>query len=241
MEKTKGRQWKKIALISVVVVAAIAYGFFHSNADDDVQMSEGADATAVEGEMSSSEEGGQESPGMESQKSEEDEEDDMIFVDVGGAVRHPQVVCIEKGSRIYEAVEAAGGASEDAETKYLNMASQCEDGQKIYIPTQAETEAVQSGDPSAESSAGLFTADPQILQPEGGAAAGTSETADTKININTATSEELQTLNGIGPSMAERIIEYRQTNGNFSSIDDLTNVSGIGEKTLAKFSADICV
>ena len=144
----------------------------------------------------------------------------------------PKVVRLKKGARIYEAIEAAGGKSKLAVTKYINLAAVCEDGQKIYIPTEAEI--------TQEEKTGVIVSSAGYTGPDlngGSSGNGISK----KININTATSEELQSLSGIGPSMAERIIQYRKENGKYSSVEGLLEVSGIGEKTLSKFIENICV
>ena len=127
-----------------------------------------------------------------------------IFVDVGGAVRDPRVVHIGKGARVYEAVEAAGGVTADAETKYINMAAECSDGQKIYVPTKEETEAAQSG---GNSDSKLFSTDASELD---SGKAKEQGTAGDKVNINTATSEQLQTLNGIGPVSYTHLDVYKR-------------------------------
>ena len=165
----------------------------------------------------------------QSESSATDDISDDIYIDVGGAVVTPKVVRLKAGSRVFEAIDAAGGVSKTGVTKYINMAAVCEDGEKIYIPT--ESEISQDDKNQVITSSAGYTG-------ELGSGAGIS---GGKVNINTADSEELQTLNGIGPSMAARIIQYRDDNGKFGSVDDLLNVSGIGEKTLAKFAADVCV
>ena len=111
------------------------------------------------------------------------------------------------------------------------MAAECADGEKIYVPNQEEMAAAQNG----EDTEGLFASE---MEEQTG---GNAQEEDGTVNINTATSDELQTLDGIGPAMASRIIEYRQTNGNFTSVDDLGNVSGIGEKTLEKLRPHVSV
>lgn len=136
-----------------------------------------------------------------------------IFVDIGGAVKSPQVVELPEGSRVEDAIEAAGGLTEDADLTDINRAAFLEDGEKVYIP---EIYDESDGEYSA---------------PQG----------DGKININTADSDELQELNGVGPATAEKIIDYREENGRFSNIEDIKNVSGIGDKTFDKFKDDIKV
>ena len=161
---------------------------------------------------------------------EEFSEAENIYVDVGGAVMDPHVVCIPKDSRVFEAVSAAGGVDVNAETKYINMAAICNDGEKLYIPTSSE---VESGAYKPEN-----MVDDKVLDSNFNTDTGSYSGL---ININTASSSELQTLTGIGPSMATRILEYREQNGNFSSIDDLKKVSGIGEKKFNDLKEHICV
>lgn len=151
-----------------------------------------------------------------------------IYVDVGGAVNEPKVVCIPEGSRVFEAVASAGGISDNAEIKYINMAAVCTDGEKIYIPTEKEIEE-NKGQLLSEGDS-VYTANNTLSCENSGT-----------VNINTAGSSELQTLSGIGPSMAERILEYRTQNGKFSSIEDLKKVSGIGDKKFGELKEHICV
>ena len=137
---------------------------------------------------------------------EETAQSEMIMVDVCGAVKQPKVVELEADSRVTDAIEAAGGFTEKADTAQINQAAFLTDGEKIYVPQIGEDLA-------------------SMVLP-----GGTSLNAG-KVNINTATSEELQTLDGIGPVTAEKILKYRSDVGSFKSVEDLKNVSGIGDKT----------
>lgn len=132
-----------------------------------------------------------------------------IYVDIGGEVEMPGVYEVSEGTRLFEVIERAGGLTEEADIDVINRAETVIDGQKIMINAKGETT-------SAENSA---------------AKTSTQNAEDGKVNINTATSAELQTIPGIGPSKAGLIIEYRDTNGKFKTIDDIQNVSGIGSKT----------
>lgn len=143
-----------------------------------------------------------------------------IYVYVCGAVESPGVYELECGARIYEAISSAGGLREDADRNYVNQAQVLSDGEQIYIPTQEEAEQ------------GILTSD---LNDANIAA------ADDKININTASKEELMTLNGIGESRAEKILAYRQSQGEFQSIDELMNVEGIKEGIFQKIKDRITV
>lgn len=216
IKNKKNIKWLIIA--PVLVMSTFLYSCNADKASGEVQVSEVLqEQQEAEIEDSSSEE-------------EINESESEIFVDVGGAVEHPGVVRVKSDCRVFEAIMAAGGEAAGAQTKFMNLAAVCEDGQKIYIPTEEEVKE------SADYGKGI---------PETGSGAdsypGTQSSSNGKININTASSEQLQTLSGIGPSMASRIIEYREANGKFASVEDLTKVSGIGEKTLSKFIADICI
>lgn len=147
----------------------------------------------------------------------------VIYVDVGGAVVHPGVVSVAEGSRVFEVIEAVGGTTSEAETKYLNMASECSDGQKLYIPTVSEAEDAAG---SGVQSSGLFSADPSAISSQSSEGGG-----ETKVNINTATSEELQTLSGSARLWRSALSSTVRPTAAFN-VEDLTDVSGIGDKTL---------
>lgn len=147
-----------------------------------------------------------------------------VYVDVDGAVVSPGVYRLKDGARVAQAIDAAGGLAPEADVTGLNRASKVVDGQKIHVPTVGEQQAsiAEAGvDGGTSASSGV------------GGATGL-------VNINTASSAELQTLSGIGPSMAQSIIDERTKNGAFASVDDLMRVSGIGEKKLAKIKDCIC-
>lgn len=148
-----------------------------------------------------------------------------VYVDVDGAVVSPGVYRLKDGARVAQAIDAAGGLTAEADVTGLNRASKITDGQKIYVPTVGEQQAAAAVD-GAESGA--------ATTPGAGSSSGL-------VNINTASAAELQTLSGIGPSMAQSIIDERTKNGAFASVDDLMRVSGIGEKKLAKIKDGICV
>lgn len=156
-----------------------------------------------------------------------------VLVDVGGAVAEPGVYDIAGTTlRVKDAVEAAGGLSEDADTSAVNLAATVEDGSKVYIPQQGDESASDAAASSAASASSGSAA---------AASADTGTAATALVNINTATAEELQTLPGVGESTAQAIIQDRTENGSFTSKEDLMRVSGIGEKKYAKLEASICV
>jgi competence protein ComEA len=132
-----------------------------------------------------------------------------IYVHVAGAVRRPGLVQVPAGSRVAEALARAGGPARKADLTGVNLAAQLDDGQQIVVPAAGAV-------------------------PGSGAAAGTGSapTPGVKPSLGSATVEELDEIDGIGPTLAERIVEYRTENGGFSSIDELQDVDGIGEKRL---------
>ena len=152
----------------------------------------------------------------------------VICVDVEGAVRNPGLYELEAGSRVGDAVKAAGGITKKAVRGQVNLASALQDGQQVVVPSKQDA-AVSGG--QAQDSAAV------------GVAAGGSGDGDAqgKININTASATQLQQLSGIGESLSQRIVDYRNANGAFGSVDDLTKVSGIGDARLESIRAQICV
>lgn len=148
--------------------------------------------------------------------------EEPIVVDVAGAVATPGVFELPDGSRVQDAIAAAGGLAADADPSSVNRAAPVADGQQVYIPRAGETPAAAQGTGSA---------------PTGGAEVAASGL----VNINSATAEELDALPGVGPSTAQAIIEDREANGPFAAVEDLVRVSGIGEKKFEKLKASICV
>lgn len=148
-----------------------------------------------------------------------------LVVHVAGAVAHPGVVRVEPGSRVFQAIDAAGGALDTAALSALNLAAPVEDGQQILVPTVDEA---ATWPPGAGAGAGT-----QQGQAAGSGAAPESGGVQPLVNINTATEAELQTLPGVGPVLAERIVAWRDDHGAYPSVDALDAVSGIGPKMLA--------
>lgn len=160
-----------------------------------------------------------------------------IFVYVCGAVNTPGVYELEAGARLYEAIARAGGVREDGAEESINQAQAVSDGERLYIPTDEEVRQgldayLLSGSAGGAAAAGSQSAVPG--GPSGSSAGG-------KVNINTASREELKTLNGIGDTRAGSIIVYRESNGPFGSIEDLMKVEGIKEGVFNKLKDDITV
>lgn len=160
--------------------------------------------------------------GLVEEKDDQEDEPAEIVVDVKGAVKQPGIYHLPPDARVYEAIAAAGGATDEADETQLNLADFLTDGMAVIVPAKGD-------DPS------------ERLSMTGGAAGGSGGGTSGKVNVNRATEEELQTLTGIGPAKAAAIIRDREENGPFKSVDDLTRVSGIGEKTLDNLRDDVTV
>lgn len=136
-----------------------------------------------------------------------------LVVQVGGAVLRPGVYALPQGSRVRDAIDAAGGLLADANTEKINLADLLNDGQKLVIPGASGV----SGEGSE-----FVPADEELTD---------TQSPDYLIDINYAAAEELETLPGIGPTLAMRIVQYRDEHGPFQTIEDIMNVSGIGQST----------
>jgi competence protein ComEA len=145
-----------------------------------------------------------------------------VFVHVLGAVARPGLFEVHQGARVVDVVAAAGGLLPTADETGLNLARPVSDGEQLYVPAQGE---VGSGPPAAAQAGPGGTAGVPGAAGTGGAVP--------KVNLNTATMADLDTLPRIGPAMAQRILDYRAAEGRFASVEDLRNVTGIGDKTFA--------
>ena len=140
----------------------------------------------------------------------------VIFVDIKGAVKNPGVYQMKVGDRVKDALDAAGGLTAEADSQKVNLAKRLEDQMVIVVP--------KVGEEAEEISAGVTSKE---------------EAKEGKVNINTATVEELKTLKGVGDKKAEAIIEYRKKNGSFKTKEDLMKVRGIGKKLFESFEERI--
>ena len=214
MPLKKNLRWMKLAKFAAVLILGVAAGACQScGAGSGAEISE----MSLESEAQSSlEETARE---MNSEAAES-----TVFecvVHVCGAVNAPGVYVMPGESRIWDAVERAGGFSESADQAYLNLAQEITDGMKIEVPTFEEAQLLRESGQGAERS-------------QESAASG-------KVNLNTATKEELMSLRGIGESRAEDIIRYRENFGPFERIEDIMNISGIKEAAFQKIKESIAV
>ena len=155
----------------------------------------------------------------EKEVKEELVEQDLITVDVKGAVKSPGIYDLPVGSRVNDAVQKAGGLTEQADSKLLNLAQKVSDEALVYVPTKGEEAASQ--------------------QTASGTASSTSK--EKKVNLNKASLEELKQVKGLGGKRAQDIIDHRESNGKFKSVDELKKVSGIGAKTIEKLKDYVTV
>ena len=137
-----------------------------------------------------------------------------VIVHVAGRVRRPGVYRLREGDRVDDAVRRAGGARDDADLTAVNLAAEVEDGRQVVVPARVAVGAAPA--PGVEAPAA-------------------------PLNLNTATSEQLQELDGIGPGLAEKIIAFREEQGGFGAVKDLGEVPGIGEKRLAALEEQVTV
>ncbi len=152
-------------------------------------------------------------------KKEEPLEQDLITVDVKGAVKAPGIYDLPVGSRVNDAVQKAGGLTEQADSKALNLAQKVSDEALVYVPTKGEESASQ----------------------QAGSGTASSTSKEKKVNINKAILEELKQVKGLGGKRAQDIIDHREANGKFKSVEELKKVSGIGAKTIEKLKDYVTV
>lgn len=162
---------------------------------------------------------------------DKNEKENSIIVHITGAVKKSGIVKLNQGARIYDAIEMAEGSLENADLAKVNLAYILEDAQKIYIPYIGEE---SENTEEQEYITSNFGNNSSIIQ-------NTNKGESGKVNINTANQTELETLPGIGTATAEKIIDYRNKNGRFNTIEDIQNVKGIGEAKYENIKESICV
>lgn len=214
---------KKIALIILIsiITLIIAYYAYTSKANEEFLV-EGQELEVGENQLKEE---------NEIKKESEENKTNKIIVHVSGAVKNEGIVELEEKARVADAIEKAGGVTENAYMRDVNLAQSLEDGMKIYIPTKEEKEnnrennyeekIITGGSNSISSSDNINNNNRNNNN--------NNNNIKDKININTANIEELDTLPGIGQATANKIISYRQEHGKFKSIEEIKEVSGIGD------------
>ncbi len=171
------------------------------------------------------------------EEANEDNDEEYVYVDVKGSVKKPNVYRLLKGSRVNDAVNEAGGLLKTANTRFINLSKVLNDGDVIVIYSNDEIKKAKKANT-------IYVETPCVCEEIKNDSCYNDTSSNENmnlININTASLEQLMTLNGIGESKAKAIIEYRQTNGNFSKIEDIINVSGISETIYNKIKNSITV
>ncbi|MGL4484945.1 MAG: helix-hairpin-helix domain-containing protein [Anaerovoracaceae bacterium] len=186
----------KVIVITIIAAFALGVFFYEGQKEQKLKVSKAAAVESVEKEK----------------------EIESVIVDISGAVNMPAVIELPVGSRVEDAIVAAGGLKKSADISNINRAATVEDGEKILIPKKAENN--ENASETSNDSSGIV----------GG-----------KVNINLASESELQTLTGVGPVTAAKIIDYRNTVSRFKKIDDLKQVSGIGDKTFENLKPYISI
>lgn len=208
-----------IMLITIIIVGIIVY-IINNKSNDELNLN----SLIIENGTESSNKTIKENVDKAEEKVKE------IVVHIIGEVKKSGVVSLEEGARLIDAIKKAGGETKNADLSQVNLAYKLKDGDKIYIPNKNEkiTEYIVQGNGDNTVSVGE--------EPE-----NNLKGENKKVNINTANQEELDTLPGIGETTAQKIIEYRETNGKFNKIEDLQNVKGIGESKYSEIKDKITV
>ena len=213
---------KKQKIIIIILLIILAGGFFYYVYTKDDNILE----NTLEGDISN-----QIQKNAVNAENTNEDTNSKIVVHISGAVNKEGIVELEENSRVADAIEKAEGVKEDADMSKVNLAFVLEDGMKVYIPSVNEK--------SSNEQIELVTKD--IGTEEANNVSSTQNKKQAKVNINTATQNELENLPGIGPSTASKILQYRKENGKFNSIDEIKEVSGIGESKYNKIKDLIVV
>ena len=250
---------KKIvtSIILLIIVSIFSYYVYSNNRENSLEISnlevENENNSQLEDSIQDSEKQNTENQNAEENKIDKDNQE-KIKVHISGAVNNEGIIELNSQSRIADAIEKAGGLKENACIAPINLAYILEDGMKIHIPSNEEIEqeknnlqnmqAIEENTQKYISTASGI--DVENAQEKNQNNSNTSNNQSkqlptTKININTATQTQLETLPGIGPSTALKIINYRTENGKFKTIEQIQEVSGIGENKFNKIKEYICI
>lgn len=209
LDNLDNKQKKIVIIVGIIIIIGILY-FIYNGIDKKSK-------DQIDNNMLSIENNTKENEGSK----------ELVIVHITGAVKTPGIVKLPEGARIEDAIDKAGGLTEDADISDVNLAYVLEDGIKIKIPTISE----EKNEEIIINSSGEGIVEKEI-----------SNNSENKIiNINKANETDLQTLPGIGASLAGRIVEYRNSNGKFNEIEDIKNVSGIGDSKYENIKNLICV
>ena len=217
---------KRAALPIGVLAALLFFWLWNGGEDTSIQsvVDEGDGTSQVAASSSHTEDGLIDDDG--NHDAEKEDISIPIYVDISGCINNPGVYEVEEGTRVFQLIERAGGLTQSADIEDINRAEEVYDGQKLVI---ASLEEGGYGNEGASGSSYRDSSQGDMTDSRG------------RININRASSGELQNIPGVGPATAEKIIEYRENNGFFKSIEDIKKVSGIGDKTFESMKEYITV
>ncbi len=228
MKLSKNQKIMIIAIAAIIlIVFLILHGIFYSNNNELVVTNESNETSDEKWEAISS--------------NSYAKKDGKIVINVVGEVNNPGVVTLEEGARIIDAINAAGGKTDKADISEINLAYVLDDGVRLYIPSFSEMkEKKLDNSTNSKDTISSDTGVSNIVMEE--VAVEKNNTNEIKkININKASKEELKQLSGVGDSVAQAIIDYRQKNGKFNTIEDIKKVPGIGESKFSNIQKMISV
>lgn len=205
MHKFNKKQKIIFGTIIIIIIASLLYYIYAKDEEEELIPYDGELENVTTDEINNKEE-------------TEEKVITKIMVHVSGSVNKEGIIELDENSRIADAIEMAGGLKEDADISKINLAYILEDGMKVHIPSKNDTEVIEDNTSNYIESKSIEDK-----------SKSTESKATSIVNINTASQSQLETLPGIGPSTALKIINYRNENGKFKTIEDIKNVSGIGE------------
>lgn len=234
-----------IALVAIFMIGVFMFFYYRNSNDNNVSISnfynddmlnldyQGNEGNGVgkgaqhKGENSDNE--------NQNGKSDVSNEEELIYVHIVGEINSEGIITLKKGQRIVDAIEKAGGVTDSADLSKVNLAFVLSDGQKIKIPGVND-----SYDDIKDMQYITSDSGSNVIVDNGYGTKG-SDDMNNKVNINTATQTELETLKGVGPSLADNIIQYRKQNGKFKNLEELRNVTGIGDAKFEQIKNNVTV
>ena len=226
----KNRKIFIVVLVLLFILGVVGFVYFSKDNSASIKMDSWANSSEIDQDNnilsngSAIEEHGDNSTKNNSYQNAYNDND--IYIHIIGEVNNQGLITLKQGQRVVDAIEKAGGVTDNADLSKVNLAFMLSDGQKLRIPS------VNDKDDNA-----AYVTDSSGIVLDAGSAGSEGK----KVNINTASQTELETLNGIGPSLAAKIIEFREKNGKFKSVDDLRNVTGIGESKFESIKKSVVV
>lgn len=235
------------AVIVILIVSVLLLTIGHSSKPSQEDATAFAtSSTSMSASTDQQASGSQSASSMASATDNSQSGSQRLYVDVKGAVKNPGVYEVNANMRVVDAINLAGGFNRSADKKQINLAQRLTDQQVVYIPIKGEIKgnralrSTPNQTPAQETVGSSATPSASESSSDAGVTTGSTD-GSAKVNLNTADKTKLQELNGIGDKKADQIIAYRQSHGQFKSIEDLKNVPGFGDKTFDNLKSSICV